>query len=205
MSETAEASALLVANQDFARIEQAAGPLVEQVKAVKITSEASYASAAALLTEISTIENQVEDRRTFFTKPLNEILKGINASAKTRVAALVEAKALLTKKLGTWILEKEQKERDARAKQQAATEKAIDQGKPIPVLKPVAEVAKTIQTSTGASVTMRSIWKYEIIGPVPQAFTTPDLPKIGKYVTAMKGDAAQPWLKVWEEKSAAVR
>jgi hypothetical protein len=116
---------------------------------------------------------------------------------------LVEAKAALTKKLGAWILEKEQKERDARAKQQAITEKAIEQGKDVPVLKPVAEVQKTVQTASGVSITMKSVWRYEIIGPVPAQFTTPDLPKIGKYVTAMKGDAAAPWLKVWEDKTAS--
>ena len=157
------------AEQAFVQIEGDFGPMVEKAKGLAVKDEATQAVANDLVVNVVQIERRLEERRTFFTAPLNQILKGINESAKKRTSLLVEAKRIIATKLDKYLSDLERERQKKVAAQQVKTEKAIDAGKPLPNLKPIADVPKTSETASGSKVTMISRWKYEIIGEVPRS------------------------------------
>jgi len=205
MGTSVEAQLVGQAQEALSTLEGDWGPMVERSKALAVKDEPSRAVGVELMAAIAGVERRAEERRLYFTKPLNEIIRGINEAFKRRVASLLDAKAGLNGKLSAFQIEKERKAREAMAKQQEKIEKAIDRGQEIPKLRPVMEPPKTVQAPSGASVTMRSIWRHKIIGKVPEQFTMPDESKIGQFVRAMKGEAASEWLHVFEDKVASVR
>ena len=180
-------------------------PMVERAKSLVVEDGPSYAVGSELIVAMAGIERRVEDRRTYFTAPLNTIIKGINTKAREYLASLMDGKSAITRKMGAYQQELEKKRREEVARQQVKIEKALDQGKLMPTLKPVEEVPKTIQTASGSHVTMRDVVKFEVVTPalVPEEYKMVDEVKIGKVVRA--GIREIPGVRIWMEKTASVR
>jgi predicted phage tail protein len=112
----------LIPTKDVKEITTVNATLLEKANDIKITTAESVEEASEYGKKISAALKALEDKRTSFTKPLNESLKEINNTFKTMAAPLEEAKRRLANDIGKW----QAAERERIAKEEARRQKIAD-------------------------------------------------------------------------------
>jgi len=135
--------------------------LGEQVKGLEIVNSDTQKTAVEFKADIKEKINTIEDRRKFFTKPLGEIVDGINAQAKSYKQPLIDMQSNLDGKLRAYMTLQQEQARKAQEKEQVRMAKAMENDKPF-IPKPIPQVDKKIETESGAKVSMVDEWKIRV-------------------------------------------
>ena len=138
--------------------------IFEKVKVLEITNAETQGIAAELKVDIKGKINTFEDRRKFFTEPLNKILDGINAQAKAFKKPLLDMAVNIDDKLRAYMMEQAAIQRKAQEKERERMAKAMEKDK-VFVPKAIPEVVKKVETASGSTISMVDEWKVEITDP----------------------------------------
>ena len=176
---------LTAQSQEIQEVTQQTGDIMEKAKGVVVVDDAGVESASIILKTISDAKKSIEDRRTFFVKPLNDQVKKINDLFKTIATPLSVADSLIRGKILTYrtkqqeALRKEQERLDAQARkeQKKADAKAERMGvESVTITAPVVAPPPT----TIGNATVKKVWKFKVVDPtiVPRDYMAVDETKI---------------------------
>jgi regulator of protease activity HflC (stomatin/prohibitin superfamily) len=210
------------------------GKDVEKITAsatkVVIKSAADMTGASELLKQVVARKKRIEELRLFFTKPLNDHIKDINASFKRTMGPLeaidsdIRGKMVAYRQVEAERLEKErQKEAERQRKafekeqekkrQEAAKLKGAEKKEALQEIKQETFVADTtaIKQSTAVEsdsgkTSFSKVWEYEIIneGLIPRKYLKVDERLIGQAVRS-GGIREIPGVRIYETERPSVR
>lgn len=145
----------------------------------EITTEEQVTQATDLLGQIKTRVDRTEELRLFFTKPLNDQLRRINARFKEQSQPLSECYEYVRKAIGSFRMKqqvearkaeekRQQEQREEEARARAAAPKAAPVPPPTPVVAPPPPQTMA-KTESGAKSVTKFVWRHEIldVGALP--------------------------------------
>lgn len=183
--------------------------VVAKAETFEIVSELTAAEANGTLRWIAGAKQELEERRKFFVKPLNDHVKEINALFKEVGDPLNIADRLMRTKVIEWrkqveeVARKKQAELQRRAEQARARqeEKAAAKGEPPP---PPAPVPTIEVPKTAGGVTTVKTWTFEItdITKVPRTYLDLNETLVRKHIRA--GVREIPGLRIYQQDTVKV-
>jgi hypothetical protein len=209
--------AVVVPEKETQEIQEITSGVVKAAEKVVVDSNEGMLEATDILSWVSNAKKQVEDKRKFLVKPLNDHVKAINEMFKGYMAPLEQADGVLRKKVLIYRQEQERirreeeerlrKEAEAeqkRLEKQAKKEGAAPPPPPPPVAPSMPEQAKTVHSGMG-SVSTKMVWDFEIVDEVkvPRNFMIVNEKAIRAAVKA--GVRNIPGVKVYQKEELAVR
>lgn len=184
-------------------------PLQEKINALDVIDEPSSKFATDLLAFITKAKRRLEDRRVFFTKPLNEHIKSINNYFKSFGDPLdVMDRQIKGKLLGYRQMMQEQER-----KKQDEIKKFAEENN-LPAVKAEPEISNAVRSSIGSSFAVkRWTWAVEDETKIPREYLIIDEKKINAMIRAqaktVKGvstcDLKIEGVKIYQEESISVR
>ena len=171
--------------------------LLEQ-GSLEIQDETSLMQASETLWAIRTFLKKVESVRVFFTKPLNDHLKDINAEFKQISAPLSILDKQITQKLKNYRQQIEAKRLEEQARLDAEAQARQETSLIPEVIAPIVPAqSKSVQTETG-KITFIKIrrWELEDISKVPLEYLKLDDAKI---TAVIKAGGNIPGIRPWFE------
>jgi hypothetical protein len=190
--------------------------LVQRAVALTITDDITLGAANDALGVVARLKKNLEERRGFFVKPLNDQVKRVNEWFKGLSTPLDQADLILRDKVLAYRREVERQRAEELARQQAKAEAeavlaklaAEDAGLPapepvLPAFLPQAPAVKNI-TSDLAATNVRKVWTFDITDPaqVPREFCTPDERIIRAHVAS--GIRVIAGVSIYQKESLAV-
>lgn len=176
-----------------------------------ITNAEDVKLATEDLALMSGVKKAIEEKRVEFTGPLNDYVKGINATFKQLSDPLAQADKITRDKVLAYRAEQERKRIEAEAINRqkidlARREAALNEGEITvdltPVIVPTAEPSH-IFTDTGSLGTSKiRKWEVEDLSKVPLDYLMIDAAKVGKVVRA--GIPSIPGIRIWLEDSLRI-
>lgn len=207
--------ALLKADADVNQLTGEASSLEVRANELIILTDADAAEATNILGFIATAKKKLEEKRTFFVKPINDQVKNINNLFKQYNLPLDNADSTLRRKVLAYRQEQTRKKReeDERLRQLAEKEqrrlekKAEKKGLPAPppiIIQASESAPKTIQASMG-SATTRTTWDFQIVDEslIPREYMVVDEKKIRAVVKA--GIRNIPGVNIYQAETLSVR
>ncbi len=209
--------AVLIPETEAQEVQELTSGVVQAAESVVVNSGEGMNEASDILSWVAKAKKQVEDKRKFLVKPLNDHVKAINEMFKGYMAPLEQADAMLRKKVLTYRQEQERirraeeerlrKEAEAerkRLEKQAKKEGVAPPPPPPPVAPTMQEQAKTVHSDMGA-VSAKMVWDFEIVDEdkVPRNFMIVNEKAIRAAVKA--GVRNIPGVKVYQKEELAVR
>lgn len=131
--------------------------VTEAIETFVIADEGDYEIAADLLAEIAGALKAIEAQRLELTRPLNEVVRRINAAAKATAGALPDASTRLRGLMSDYRSEQERVRYEAKVAAQAASGQAVVDPGSLPAAAPA-----TVTTATGSKVGSRKRWTFEV-------------------------------------------
>ncbi len=181
-----------------AAVKNATPPMLAQLleKALglkQITSDREDQQAADMIRELSDAWDQVENGRTGITKPINDLLKVVNAAFKPTLTKVDEAKQRLRNLMTGYAREKRLAAEELAAKQRTE-QKALG-------LKQTAFAAEPLRP---AGATTRKDWKFEVtdLEKIPLDFLLVNEKMV---LEALRAGETIPGIKGWQEETTVVR
>lgn len=197
-------------SQEIQEVQAKTGSVVETAKLIVIENDADLSNASVVLKTIADTKKNIEERRIFFVKPLNDQVKRVNDLFKTLGAPLLEADSLIRGKVSTYritqteIARKEQERLNILAAQQQVRldVKAEKQGVEAPKI--VAPIVAPPPRKVG-NVATRKVWKFTVTAAdkVPTEYLIVDETKIRQAVNA--GVREIPGVSIFEKETVVVR
>ena len=123
-TQPAEITDLVVLETRPIEIAGRVGQLVEAAGRAEIVDQASVEKGADLDKLLQTAAKKLEEERTSFTKPLNDVLRRINARFKPYSAHIDEARTTIQGKIMGWRREQKRLADEEAARQRKAAEEA---------------------------------------------------------------------------------
>lgn len=130
---------------------------IEAAKTLVITDEDDVEIAADLLVQITAASKAIEEKRLELTKPINDVVRKLNAAAKEAQGELPEIGQKLRQAIGDYRTRALAAQAEARTAAQQATGNAVVDPGELP-----AAPEKRIKTSSG-SVGERTYWTFEVV------------------------------------------
>ena len=181
---------------------------LEVAKTFEVANDTQLELAGLALREVKSMQKQVEDTFKPMKQAADAAKREILDKEKLHLAPLQEAERILKQKSLAYTAardarvaaERRTAEEAARKQAEEAREaerkrlwnegkrKASQQVAVAPIV--VAPVAPPPPAPKVAGISVREVWTFEIVGPVPPAYMTPDLVKIGNLVKSMGAEAA---------------
>lgn len=189
--------------------------LERRAQALTIASDEDLTLATDTLGVIAKIKKQLEEKRTFFVKPLNDQVKRINEMFKAWSAPLDRADQIIRGKVLAYRQEQERRRREEEERLRKLAEKeharlvrqAEKRGETPPPPPPVPVIPQTAKTVAGTvgSVTTRKEWDFEIVDEtlIPREYLMVNEAKIRAVVRA--GVRNIPGVRIFEREVLAVR
>ena len=188
-------------NKDLTVIEQKLSGMQKVVEKTTVKNDKDLNSITELIKNIKNLGKFIKAEKEKYTKPAQEIINNARAKYLPYEKACAEAERELKGKAGTYMQEQEEirleKERkileDKRLKEETA-EKKIEELEP---------VKKTVETDSGAKMTMRTIKTVEIVDreKIPHEYWVVDEVKVRQAVLA---GTEVPGAKIVEKKSMSI-
>ncbi len=152
-------------NQDpeIKEVEKTGSSIVVSAKDIVIDSREMQEEGADCLVIIKRNLDRIEERRTFYTKPLNDLMRRVNSEAKAIKEPFEKAQSEIKSKINKYQCFLLEEKRKADLKAEKKIEKAVEKGEEIPVV-PEAHVEKNIKTEN-TTVSFRDNWKAQIVDP----------------------------------------
>lgn len=135
--------------------------LLTSAALLEIKDSESQKNAISLLSDLKNIKKAIEEKRKFYTVPVNDILKYINSTAKKFVEPFLKAESTLKNGLNDYekMLREEKRKQDEINHKKM--EESMSKGNPAPIT-PTVQVEKTVESDTGNKLTYRDNWIAEI-------------------------------------------
>lgn len=195
--------------------------IADDARELVIVDEATNGHALDMLAQCRKGVKRIDALKKRWLDPLNEQIKLIRSDFDEMAAPAKEADQILSRKTSDYrmqVQEAARKEQQrlrllAEKRQAAAAVKAEVRGVEPPPVMPIAPTvappAKTVATDSGAKITYRKQYHFEITDPyaVPLKWCCPDDKKIGAAVRAqiITADNAPAGVRVWVTEEATVR
>jgi hypothetical protein len=182
-----DTNTLVLAEKEVGALSTKLEKAVAYAEKVTIKTDADQENVVKALVGIETEEKRIDEQRKFFTDPLNEQVKKINAMFKPFVNGLGDAANTLRKKMSAYqmaIAAKADKARDkALADLKSGKIKNVEAA--VAQIEKVKEPEKTVRTEA-ATVTYKDKIGFEIsdAAAIPREYLMPDEKKILKVVQA---------------------
>jgi len=173
--------------------------LLEQ-GSLEIQDETSLIHASETLGAIRTFLKKVESVRVFFTKPLNDHLKDINAEFKQITNPLSNLDKQITQKMRVYRQQIEAKRLEEQTRLDAEAQARQETSLIPEVIAPIVPAqSKSVQTETG-KITFMKIrrWELEDISKVPLEYLKLDDAKI---TAVIKAGGNIPGIRPWFEET----
>lgn len=190
--------------------------MLEQAKALEVTTAEDYESAASVLQALTVREKDVEAKKAELWNPLAKLTKSVQALFNPPLKVLDEAKKLVSSKMGTYAQEQrnialaaqaraDQEADEARRKLEAKAERAEEQGdfaradvftsraNSIEAPEIEADIPKV------HGVQLRQRWLFEVTDAslVPREYLMVDERLIRAEVNAKESLAKIPGVRIW--------
>lgn len=177
--------------------------LDKKAEDIQIQNEEGQAGALAIIKEARSFIDIIEEKRKFFSVPLNNILSSLNEKARILKDPINRIIQKVNGKLIEYKRKADEAARKEREKLQKKIERAAENGKPIPV-QPQINVPKTVRADAG-TLSYKKVWRYEIINEqeVPREYLMLDTSKIQKVINA--GVRSIPGLRIFEDIGTSFR
>ena len=139
----------------------------EKANAMVIASDEDYDEALKFVASVKSYGKNVDEKRKFFTAPLNAQVDNINALFQPSIKEAKKIEDIVKAKMGTYFEEKEAKQRAIEERAQktrdAANAKREEQGKEL-IETPINTGQEVVKTNVvgGSSATVRKVWTGEI-------------------------------------------
>lgn len=182
-----DTNTLVLAEKEVTQLSTKLEKATAYAEKVVIKTDADQENVVKALVGIETEEKSIDEQRKFFTDPLNEQVKKINAMFKPFVNGLGDAANTLRKKMSAYqmaIAAKADKARDkALADLKSGKIKNVETA--VAQIEKVKEPEKTVR-SEAATVTFKDKIGFEIadLNAIPREYLMPDEKKILKVVQA---------------------
>ena len=177
--------------------------LLEQ-GSLEIQDETSLMQASETLWAIRSFLKKVESVRVFFTKPLNDHLKDINAEFKQITNPLSILDKQITQKLKDYRQQIEAKRLEEQARLDAEAQARQETSLIPEVIAPIVPAqSKSVQTETGKITFMKvRKWEVEDITLVPPIFMKLDEARV---TATIKAGVDIPGIRTWYEETPQQR
>lgn len=164
-----------IQDKEVMAIQKEAGDIISRAQNYLITSNSSYEDAGNIVSWIAQSLKKIEERRKFFTQPLNHQIKNINQLFKGYSEPFVQADKIVRAKMITYRQEQEQKRLEEEKKMKKEAEK-IAKKEGIDVSEVMASQDAQEAPSATDKTSIRKIWTFEIldIAKIPRQFLMPD-------------------------------
>lgn len=207
----------LIPSDEVNKLTTETNSVVESAKSLVIADSSGLQYATDVLGWVAKAKKNLEERRKFFTKPLNDQVKRINDLFKDLGAPLETADSILRGKVLTYRQEQEKirraEEERLRKLQQEEQRRieaeAIEKGEvavftPPPPAPVIQQQAKTVSGDYGA-VSAKLVWDFDIVdeAQIPREFLLVNDKAIRAAVKA--GVRNIPGVKVYQKEELAVR
>lgn len=195
--------------------------IADDARALTIVDEATNGQALDMLAQCRKAGKRIDALKKRWLAPLDAQIKLIRSDFDEMAAPAKEADAILSRKTSSYrmqVQEAARKEQQrlrllAEKRQAAAAAKAevrgVEPPPVMPIVPTVAPPAKTVATDSGAKVTYRKQYHFEIVdaAAVPRDWCSPDEKKIGAAVRAqiLTADNCPAGVRVWVTEEATVR
>lgn len=191
------------------QLTQTSAQLLGQAELFTVSTQEDALQASRMLVQLSGAVKEVEARRKFFTGPLREHIKRIEALFKPVVERLEKADMLLRQKLLDYQQEvsRRQAEERARLLSEATEAQAGGDTETALALATQASELDTVQRTTHVeegSVQTRKVWTFEVedLGKVPMEYLSLDESKVRAAIRA--GIREVPGLRIFQKEQLAV-
>lgn len=212
--------------------------LHETIMSLSVVDETTNTNAAELLGGVKARMKRIEELRTSFVKPLNDQVKLINNTFKKESEPLEVYEEKIKNEMKIYYLteqkrlqedserrrtefeasEKKRIEEEERLKKEKETATIEEQEKldelikemSVPTVQEVVEMPKQTVRATTATVSMKTVWKYEItdqdalMKAYPQFFI-PDAKKIQEFVMNSRVEGERDGLRMYQDTIIASR
>lgn len=172
-----------------------------------IEDEPDLEVAATAFTRIRDYLRRSTAARTELVKPLNDTVRKINASFKTRDEPVMKEDGRLKRLIGTFRAKQQQERQREYEENLAKSAEIFKEGSPIPeIVAPVPEeTERVIPTDPGSSMGFTTVWKWEVtdLKSVPQKYFKLDEVTITKLVKA--GERDIPGIRIYSESVPTAR
>lgn len=187
------------------------GELENASVSLVITGEKELANASDMLARVAKLRKQLEERRKFFTQPLNDQVKKINNLFKMWSEPLDRIDRKLRDAIAAYRAEAERKRREEeefnRRKQELLARLAGKKGQEPPPPPPPVETMPApaaVRTKSGL-VTTRKVWTFKVVDEslIPREYLVLDEAKVRKAISA--GVREIPGLSIYQQEEVVVR
>lgn len=186
-----------------------ASQLVAQAALLQVTNEAESIEAGRMLVQLKSWKAQVEQKRQFFTRPLKEHVKRIEAMFKPVVERLDEADGVIRGKVLNYRAEAEKNAREAQARLMEQAEAAQQEGNSDAALALATEATEAVNTQKTmlldeGSMQVKKVWDFEVedYAAIPREFFSFDEKKVRLAIRAGQRDIAG--LRIFQKDQLAV-
>lgn len=188
-----------LSKNEIEQIEKNNQSITERATSLVIADEKTQNEAVDYLSGIARAKKDLEEKRVFFVKPLNDQVKKINEFFKKYSTPLLEADGILRRKMVDYrtVLRKIEEEKNRKALELAKSV-GIEQEELDMEVKP--EAAKT----ESGTVSGRKVMRFELVdeNKVPREYLTVDASKIRKGIAA--GVREIDGIRIWEDEDISV-
>jgi hypothetical protein len=213
-------------------VEAMTRPILEQAKAIEVTSEETFAAAMEGARRCKVAMDNVEGVFGDSRASAHRTWKAICTAIKSLVDPLEKARGLFDQKAYAW-RESERKRLAAEERKRQAEAKRIEEEKLLAIAadlseaglereadamiaEPVRVEARAVEAPKAEGVTFRENWQWEVTdlaalvravaeAKAPADAVTVNGPVVTKLVKALKANANLPGVRVWDAGTAVVR
>jgi len=190
---------------ELQEIEKMVSPVLVKAEKYAIATIEDVEDASGFLRKIKDMEQVVEDKRTSFTKPLNESLKNINDTFKKMREPLEQARRIVSDKILGW----KRIENDRIAAEQAAIRKRQEaeaeerRKNDIQEVIKAPEIVAPIENKIGNIQTVKR-WTFDIVdfAAVPDSFKVINQIEVNSAIRT--GTREVPGLKIYQIETLAI-
>lgn len=178
--------------------------MVERATNYQIVSDEVYNEAGKVISWISQAKKKVEERRKFFTQPLNNQIKKINELFKTYSIPFEQSDKIMRDKMLIYRQEQEKKRLIEEQKMRKEAEKIAKKEK-VPVSEVVASMETKETVLATDKTTVKKIWTFEIIdeNKIPREYLVADETKIRKAIIG--GMRKIDGIKIFEKEIISIK
>lgn len=191
-------------DKEIVTIQKEAKDIVSRATSYQITSDVTYEKATEVISWIKGVIKQIEEKRLFHTKPLNDQIKKENELYKSYAKPFVEARNIMDDKMLEYHRE-QQKKIDAENERIRQEAEKIAKKEKVSVEEIMASTEQKEIPVTVGTATVRKNWTFEIVDEtkVPRDFLMVNRTKVGEAVR--QGARKISGINIFEKEIIATR
>ena len=186
-------------------VQVAVDELYEKLRASFITNDEELEEAVSNLSKLKEYRKHLEESRDALVRPLNDHVKFINGKFKETTNSIDKIEMAIKTMMSTYRRKREEEAEEVRKRiaEAAASQNIMEFTNAVAELEEVKQET-TVVTSTGAKVTFRKIWTWELLEFVilPDFYKMIDEKVVNQAVR--DGERDIPGIRIFQEENAAI-